>query len=448
MNAELAAAHITGLKFTDLPPATVAMAKHCLLDYLASAIAGLGFPSIACGHALPAALGAKKESSVLGQARKVPAACAAWANSLLGNVLDFEDGHYPSLSHPGSVVFPAALAFSEKLGRDSREFITATVIGYDILGCAGTLMARRYRERTYGFGAPSVYAAAAVAARLLRLDQKQTEMALGIAGDYMPAIPLRFGAMTKSGGSWASFTGVLAAQLVAGGFTGQTATLQDPYMPEDDATARPYLLKLGREFAIDNVYFKRYPSCRWSHAAMDAVQAILAAHPLKTAQVTDVLVETFTEALTLSSQNPANFAGCQFSVPMLLAFLINDGEYGLAQMSDDRISDPQVRALAAKVRMVVDPKLDKLFPKKRPARVTIKTIEGAAYTQEIREVHGEPGSDFARDGVRKKFFDVVPARFGRAVARRMYELVGNMDGVSALAELYVLLRTRAKVASK
>jgi 2-methylcitrate dehydratase PrpD len=449
-NAGLAVSYITRLQFDEIPPQTVKMVKCCLMDYFSACIAGIGFPASKSGLGILGSFGRKEEATVIGCRKKVPAIAAVWANALLGNVLDFEDGHYPSLSHPASVVFPVAMAFSEKLNVDPKELITTVVIGYDILGRSGALMARKYRERTHGFGAPSVYAAAAVAARLLGLERARVEMALGVAGCHMPSIPVlrsnEYGAMTKGGGPWGAFAGSMSALLAAEGFTAPPATLQDPFISGDDESAVSQLLTLGTEFAIDHVYFKRYPACRWAHAPLDAVQAIMSEHAVRPDQVADILVETFQEALSLAQKAPKTIEGIEFSsIPMPLALMLVDGEFGVDQLSSDRLEDPKVLQIASKVRMILDPELDKMFPKRRPARVTLTTCGGAAYTKEILEVHGEPGSEFAKVGITEKFFRIVTSRFGENVANRLHSAIQNLDHLSSLGELFDLLKTQPRI---
>ena len=446
-NGEIAVDFILGLEFTGIPRGAVQMAKRCLLDYLSSSIGGINLPAVKSGFGLLRSFGEKEESTVFCRERRVPAIAAVWANALLGNALDLEDGHYPSLSHPASVVFPVAMAFGEKMKVTPKEFIAAVIIGYDILGRAGALMSRKYRERTHGFGAPSVYAAAAVTARLLNLDRRKTEMALGVAGCHMPSIPvlrsIEHGAMTKGGGPWGAFAGTMAALLAAEGFTGPPSSLQDPFMSEGDESAVPYLLTLGTEFAIEQVYFKRYPACRWAHAPLDAVHAILAEHKVYPEQVADILIETFEEGLSMNQQ-AKSIEGIEFSAPVPIALAIVDGEFGVNQLSEDRLKDPKVLEVASKVRFALDPELDRMFPKHRPARVTITTTEGVAYTREVIEVHGEPGSDFATKGVPEKFFRIVSAKFGEDSARRLSRLIEDLENLASLDELFYLLRTQPK----
>jgi len=209
MNSSIASQFVISLEFNDLPNEAVQIAKTCLLDFLGVAISGTSLPAAKSGLKLLNAFGQKEEATIISFQKKVPVIAAVWANALLGSVLDMEDGQYTSVSHPSSVVFPITLAITEREQVHPKEFLTASIIGYEIFARSGALMSRKYRERMYGFGAPGVYAAASAAARLLKLNSAGLEMALGIAGSYMPTIPvlrsIEHEAMTKGGGTVGGF---------------------------------------------------------------------------------------------------------------------------------------------------------------------------------------------------------------------------------------------------
>ncbi len=444
LNSSIVSGFVVDLQFSALPTAAIQMVKRCLLDFLGVAIASKGLPAADCGLGLFDALGQSEEATLIGYKCKVPLLSAVWGNSLLGSVLDMEDGYYPSVGHPASVVFPVTLSIAERECADPKECLTASIIGYEVCARSGALMTRTYREKPRGSGGSSVYGAAAAASRLLRLDRKRVELALGIAGCYMTSVPVleshKHEAMIKGGIPWGAVVGVASTFLGRRGFTAPPATLQDPFCSADDETARPILQSLGNKYEILNVYFKRFPSCRWTHAALDAVMAILQEHNIDPAYIESVLVETFKEALALDNYRPSSLEGLQFSIPYTIALLIIEGEFGVRQMSLKYLRDVVVQEIADKVTVAVDPVLDRMFPKRRPARVTITTKRGQSFTKEVIDVHGEPGSGFAVDGVREKFFQLVSERIRKKHANKIYEIVDNLESFPSLESLTELLR--------
>jgi len=442
--ASKVAQFILNTQFRMLPDTAVQMVKRCFLDFLGVALGSNEVPAVESGFGLLQALGESEDATIIGCNRSMPVIGAVWANSMLGSALDFEDGYYPSVGHPASGVFPVTLSITEREQATPQELLTASIIGYEVCARSGMLMARTYREKPRGSGGSSVYGAAAAAARLLGLDQKEIEMALGIAGAYMTAVPAlksaAHGAMVKGGIPWGAVVGTAAAFLAHRGFTGPPATLQDPFGSEHDENAHTVFKSLGHEYEILNVYFKRYPSCRWTHAALDATAWILHEHDVDVKRIASIRVETFKEALTLDTRRPSSLEGVQFSLPFTIALLLCEGEFGVKQMSLEYLQNPSVQAIADRVQLNVDPALDQLFPKHRPARVTITTDQGHSFVSEIIEVHGERGSDFAIDGVKDKFFRMASDRLGNTHANKIYEMASTLECFSSLEPLMKLLK--------
>jgi 2-methylcitrate dehydratase PrpD len=216
-NAAIVAEFVANTRFHNLPGKVVQMAKRCLLDFLAVALVSRNIPAVESGFGLLQAMGESADSTIIGCNSSAPVLGAVWANSMLGSALDLEDGYYPSVGHPASVVFPVTLAIAEREDRTAEEFLTASIIGYEVCARAGMLMTRTYREKPRGSGGSSVYGAAAAAARLLGLPRNEIMGALGIAGAYMTAVPVlkshAHEAMVKGGIPWGAFTGTASAFL-------------------------------------------------------------------------------------------------------------------------------------------------------------------------------------------------------------------------------------------
>ena len=88
------------------------------------------------------------------------------------------------LNNVGAVVLPALIAVTEiKPGMSGKEFLTASVAGYEIGPRVGLCMGPAHIASGWHSGATlGVFSAAAGAARGLGLDTEKTVHALGIAG--------------------------------------------------------------------------------------------------------------------------------------------------------------------------------------------------------------------------------------------------------------------------
>ncbi len=443
MNADQVTAFVSNAEFDKLPTPVVKKVKRCLVDFLGVALSSSQLPAYRAGRELLSGFGAGNEATVIGSGERLPLLSAVWANTLLGSVMDLEDGYYPSVGHPGSVVFPVTLPFAEYGKKSGREFLLASVIGYEVCARAGQAMTRFYRQRPLGSGGSSVYGAAAAASRLLCLDQRGIALALGGAGVYMPSTPVHYSidhqSMVKGGIPWGTFVGASSALLARGGFATPPATMQDPFASPDDQSARPFFDSLGSEWEILKVYFKQYPSCRWTHAPLDAITGIMAERKLSPEGIERVMIETFEEATRLDHNGPDTLEGLQFDIPFTVAAALVYGCFTVDQMNTETLNDPGVKRMAAKIKLTADPELSAMFPLRRPARVTVTLTDGETISRQVLDIHGEAGSDFELRGYLSKFTALAASGIGGEKASRVLEVIENLENYDSVDELVSLL---------
>ena len=193
-----------------------------LADMAAVCIGGRRAPTSAIAAEHAEVLGAGGEATALLDGRRLGATGAAWANGVLANALDFDDGHRLTKGHPGAVVIPAALAAAQLTDADADALLAAIIVGYEVAIRAG--IALHARDHSYhASGAWGGLGAAAATARLLGLDADRTLTALGLAEYHAPIAPIMRccadPAMTKDACAWGAFVGVSSALLAARGFT-------------------------------------------------------------------------------------------------------------------------------------------------------------------------------------------------------------------------------------
>src|SRR5580704_9584004 len=123
---------IEGVTLADVPPAVRRRVGLLLADMAAVCVGGRRAPTslIAVEHA--GVLGGGDDATALLDGRRLGATGAAWANGVLANALDFDDGHRLTKGHPGAVVIPAALAAAQLADADADELLVAIVVGYEV----------------------------------------------------------------------------------------------------------------------------------------------------------------------------------------------------------------------------------------------------------------------------------------------------------------------------
>ena len=181
------AEYACGLRFEDLPPGVVALAKRHVVDTLACALGGASSEPARIARAWVHDQGARGFAEVLGAGTTTAPDLAAFANGTMIRYLDFNDTYLSREACHPSDNLAAVLAVAQQEGRSGRDLLLAMVLSYEVLGRladAASIRARGWDHVTYG-----AFSAAAAAARLAGLRVDQTEQALNLAGT--PNVALR-----------------------------------------------------------------------------------------------------------------------------------------------------------------------------------------------------------------------------------------------------------------
>jgi 2-methylcitrate dehydratase PrpD len=415
---------VAGLQFDELPEPTRRRLELLLADLAAVCVGGRSAPASRIAVEYAQAVHPGAEATTLLEGARVGALGAAWANGVLANVLDFDDGHRLTKGHPGAMVIPGALAAAQLADADVDELLAAIAVGYEVAIRAGIAL----HDRDDGYHASGAWGAigvAASAARLLGLDARATEHALGLAEYHAPiALIMRSvadPAMTKDACAWGAWLGVSSAMLAARGFTSVRAQVLDAGVLGD----------LGTAWRIDEVYVKPYPCCRWSQGAIRAAADAAGGRSLASEDVERVVVRTFAAAEALAKVAPTSTEEAQYSLVWPVACVLARGDFGVGDVLGPW-DDPAIAEIAARTEVQVDDELTAAFPARRLAAVTVELRGGATLAAGPLEANGEPDDP--------GWAQVVTAKVARAIdpARDLSAPAGRLRNLGAGDLLHVL----------
>ena len=415
------AAYVEQLTFDQIPPEVVARAKVLTLDFLGSAIRARresdSTPSLL---AMLKSLGLDSggDSAVLGDSRTYTPAVAALLNGALGHSLDFDDTHADSSLHPSAPVVPAALAAGELTGASGRDVMTAIVAGYEVCCRLGNALdpTSHYARGFHPTATAGTFGAAAAAGKLFGLTKEQLISAFGVSGSQA-AGSLQF----LVNGSWnkrfqvgaAAMNGVIAATLAREGFIGSTEAVEGKHGLlvgyTDDAHPAKAVAGLGTDYETMKIGVKPYPSCRYTHAAVDALIAMRREYNLTPDQVTRVEIGLHRNGITLTGdpatkRHPRSIVGGQFSMFFTAALALDQGSFGWDDYS--RLGDPALDKLADRIEVVQDDRLEIGRTHPFGARVTVKSGD-ASHERLIVDPPGEPASFPSEAAMRQKFLQLA-----------------------------------------
>lgn len=444
--AELAEFAAT-LAFERIPPEVVARAEDLLLDWIGSALAGKGARAVATIDRFAAAMGPQAgPAEVLIARRTTSPLMAACVNAASSHVAEQDDVHNASVFHPGSVVFPPALAAAQDAAASGRELLTAAVAGYEVGIRVGEFLGRSHYRFFHTTGTAGTLAAAAAVGRLLALTPAQMLHAFGSAGTQSAGLWefLRDAADSKQlHTAHAAASGLAAAYLARDGFTGAQRILDGGQgmgagMSRDADPAR-IADRLGRRWALAETSFKFHASCRHTHPAADALLQVVARHDLRPADIAEVVAHVHQGAIDVLGPvvDPRSVHQAKFSMGTVLAMIATWRRAGMAEF-DGHFGDAAIAAFRSKVRMELDPEVDAAYPARWIGKVTVRTTGGATLEGRVDVPKGDPGNTLSRPELEEKAIGL--ARYAGAASademRAVIARVWRMSGEARVGRLF------------
>ena len=424
---EVLSEFVYGLQPRDVNESVREAARRCLLDLIGAACAGQRTESAkAILRAAKRFFGAGKSSAWF-SSDKLTALGATLINAASASAMDLDDGHRGAAGHPGASIIPAAFAVAQEIAADAQDFLSAVVLGYDIACRVGA--ARDFGNlQTLSTGRWCACGAAAAAGRLKRLKPPALAQALSIAGTQVPDLAASgysriMGNHVKEGIPWSTMLGVAAADLAAEGFSGPLDIFDHPgYFDSTKMT-----VDLGKTWAIEEVYFKPYSCCRWSHAAIDALLGIMGGNGLNPKSIRGIRVETFERALRLNNYpDPDTIEAAQYSIPFCLGVAAVKGPYALLPLETTSLHDRCSVDLAQRVELAVKADMNRLFPVQTPARVFVETSAGT-FAKTVINPKGDPANPFTPEELETKYRRLTETWVSEDTQREVEQAVAELD---------------------
>jgi 2-methylcitrate dehydratase PrpD len=125
----------------------------------------------------------------------------------------------------------------------------------------------------------------------------------------------------------------------------------------------------------------------------------------------------------------------QMSMQYSLAAALVDGAVGVAQFEDRRREDPDLLALARRIRFEVDPQIDAVYPLEFPARVQVRRRSGELLDERVATPLGMPERPLGRAEVTAKFRSLTAGLLDDVGRKRVEEAVEHLDGPAPASAL-------------
>ncbi len=407
---------VVDTRFEDLPAAAVRVARRQILDTVGVSLYSFEEPAARITIDFLKETAAAPRARVIGYGFASGTPEVGFADGILAHALDYDD--VGGFDHPGCILTSTALPLAEQYGLSGKDIIEAYVIGYEV----GTRIFAAYSTESvtggtgmsvhekglHGTGIFGTVAAAAAAAKLLRLDAEQICRAFGIAGAQAAGIWQNAGTMAKPlmVGN-AVRCGIVSAVLAKKGMTADTTIIEAPLgFLKAFSGGAPYNVSvvtanLGSAYSIisPGPGIKVYPACGGTHAAIDAALKIVREHHISAddiASIDSIGVDCSPILVGLRPLPTVGFQG-KFSVPFTVAMALLDGEVNQSQFNDARLNDPRTQAIMKKVKHT--PRASR----QEPQVLMIKMKDGRSFTASVARATGLVGNPLSDEAVYQKY---------------------------------------------
>jgi len=412
-NTQQLATFLAELRYDDLPDHVLDRTEDLFLDWLGSALASEGARPIPLFEAYAQKMGpANGPARILVNGRGTSAYFAALVNGASSHLVEQDDLHNSSVLHPATVVFPAALAAAQDLGKSGRELLLASVAGYEAGIRIGEFLGRSHYRIFHTTATVGTLAAAVAVGKLLNFDKQQFVHLLGNAGTQAAGLWefLRDAADSKQlHTAKAAADGLLAAYFTEQGLTGAQNILEGEQGMaagmSSDADPSRLADRLGSRWALAETSFKFHASCRHTHPAADALLDLMWREGLRHDDIAKVITHVHQGAIDVLGRVvvPQTVHQAKFSMGTVLGLIAVHGKAQLSEFANLSLTDAKVAAFRDKVSMRLDPEVDGAYPARWLGRVEVLTTDGRTLHGAIDEPKGDPGNSLSRMELEDKF---------------------------------------------
>ena len=442
---ETIAKWVVNTSYEDIPPDAIRVANESCFDLLGVILAGSEQPVGQIIQKYVADQGAVGQATVLSGGGQSTMANAALANGTMGHALDYDD--FGGFGHPTVAIFPALLAIGEHTGATGRDLLEAYVVGCEVgLALQHTT---KYKQMDKGFHSTAVIgrlACASACAKLLKLDERQTTMALGMAGSMASGLIHNFGTMTKP--LHAGLTGrdgVTAVQLAQMGLTAGDQVVEHPFgfaatvLGEGIYDLDEMADNLGKPFRTqDALIIKKYPCCGGNHAMLDSLFSLMRDNDFTFDDVANAEVDQSYYSVVMLYQEPEDDLKGKFSAKYNVAAALVDGEVKIDTFTQEKIDDRTIGETMDKVRTRVMAKSEELLTNSEnglKVKITLKDGRVFEHTTARADILGSQKNPWGFENIQAKFRENVALVLGDEDVSQAVQAWSDIPEVTNIAEL-------------
>lgn len=327
--------------------------------------------------------------------------------SAVSNELD--EGNTAAKGHPGSQIIPAILTTNNNY--KTKDVLIAFIKSYEI--SSRIARAIDLDKNTHPHGSWGIVGYVAFKCLLNKnfnendlLNCVRLALSLPISTSWFSA---ESGLTVRNAYSGLSaVVGENILDLHSSGFTTSMQVIEDVYS-----------YKLGNSIDFDTLlqddlatpmvdknYFKLYPSCRFTHGAIDATERLMKEKIIDTNSIDTITIETYDLASRCNTTTPTSQLEAKFSIPYCIAITL----LGLDPLNYYKNNLPIIRTLINKIKVIERKEFTNLLPDYRVTEVNITTITGEELQSRVDVAKGEYTNPVSKEELINKYKKLFNSR--------------------------------------
>lgn len=432
----------------DLDDGDRAQVCRLLFDALGVAIGGSTRPWITALSKWAHRFDNTGRARIIGQARSVAPSIAALINGAMIHSYELDDTHDPSMSHPGSVVIPAALAIGAEVDAHGGEILSAIVAGYEAMTRIG--VAANASDVIEGGYHPTAlfggFGAATAAAKLLRLDAQGLLVAWGhvlsMASGSMQFSDETVGTSVKRlHAGYAAQNGVMGAEFAQEGIDAPHRAIDGKYgfLALYGRNSRPELLErdVTALHAIHGISVKPYSCCRLFHSMIDGLRAATDGFSKPAESIRSIKVGG---PSVLSDQHmlrrPASSMAAQYSLPYVVGATMEFGPSGFEAYESKNLASDRILRWGDIIECHADEELERRYPTHFGTSVEISFSDGSRRLERVLDSIGTPANPMPIAAIRDKIRSLTESAKHSFEFDRLEVAIDELIRGSNLAEVH------------
>jgi 2-methylcitrate dehydratase len=436
------------LDYPQIPQEVVRECKRRLIDTLGCAMGAFTAEPSRIARSVARRTTSSPSARILGTRYKSSPELAAFANGVMVRYLDFNDQYrkVKGGGHPSDTI-AAVLAMADAMHANGQEVIAAITLAYEVFCNFSEVL--YFTEKGFDDATHCAFASAVGAGKILRLSKEA--MAHAIALSIVPNMALR---ATRRGelSMWkgcaagnACRNGIFASLLAAEGLTGPLNAIEEKegglWSLLGSFKWEPFGGR-GGPFRIGLTNLKYFPAEYHSQAAIGA--ALQLRDKVEIDAIESITVETYWMAWNgIGSEpekwHPTTRETADHSLPYIVAAALVDGKIEPATFSEERISDPRLRALVQKVTVRENPEFTRQYPNLVPCRIEVVCSGGRRQVADISYPRGHAKNPMTDAEIEDKFCRMCSSSLSPAQTKAALAGLWALDQVDDVGHVLDLL---------